>query len=475
MTMQKGAKMGVWTLSMILVAAVLSIVNFPEQAEFGCAIVFYLVASGLFFFIPIALVSAELAAAWPYEGGVYLWVREAFGPEWGFVTVSMQWLNSLPWFATVLTFIATALAFLIDPTLAKNRIFVYSVVVISMWLCTFLNFFGIRTYAKISSLGALFGTVIPSIAIILLAVWYFLSGHAPAIPVNASAFLPKFDNWGQIMLIAGMMVALAGIDMPAIHVTDTADPGKNFPRAIVIASVLIISLSILGSLSISLVVPPGKLSMASGAPEAFSVMFDAFGMPWAGPAMCVLLIAGALTTVVTWSLGPSKGLLEVAREGYLPVFWQYRNKHGAPTHILILQAIVPSVISLVIFFMPTIGGAFWVMMALSSQLYMLMYLLMFSAAIRLRYSQADKPRPYRVPGGNAGIIAVSLIGMATSLLSMICGFIPPASVRAKGTAYIVLYILFISAGTLFFVVGAILLIRRRVRLAKQAGRDLETL
>lgn len=82
----KKAAMGIFTLSMLNIAAVLSIVNFPEQAEYGYRIVFYITASALCFFMPTALVSAELASAWPKDGGVYLWVREAFGPRWGFVT-----------------------------------------------------------------------------------------------------------------------------------------------------------------------------------------------------------------------------------------------------------------------------------------------------------------------------------------------------------------------------------------------------
>lgn len=107
---KKSNKMGVFTLSMLNIAAVLSIVNFPEQAEYGYAIIFYITAASICFFIPTALVSAELAAAWPKDGGMYLWVKEAFGPKWGFVAVCMQWLNSLPWYATVLTFVATTLA-----------------------------------------------------------------------------------------------------------------------------------------------------------------------------------------------------------------------------------------------------------------------------------------------------------------------------------------------------------------------------
>lgn len=449
---KKSNKMGVFTLSMLNIAAVLSIVNFPEQAEYGYAIIFYITAASICFFIPTALVSAELAAAWPKDGGMYLWVKEAFGPKWGFVAVCMQWLNSLPWYATVLTFVATTLAYIFKPELATNRWFVFLTLAAVMWGCTILNFRGIRLYAILSSIGAIFGTIIPTAAIILLAAFYLFGGHAPAIPFTPKAVLPELNNMTQWMLLAGMMVAIAGIDMPAVHVTDVDNPQKNFPKAILISSIIIIFLSIAGSLSISLIVPPGRLSMASGAAEAFDQMFTAMGARWMTPVMCVFLIWGALTTIITWTLGPSKGLLQVAREGYLPEFWQRRNQYGIPVPILTLQALITTVIGLVIFFMPTISGAFWVMMALSAQLYMIMYMFMFSAAIRLRYSQPDTPRPYSVPCGKPGMWIVAGLGFLTSVLSMTMGFIPPQSIRSEGALKTVLYLLFLTCGMLTFII-----------------------
>ena len=460
-------KMGVLTLSMLNVAAVLSIVNFPTQAEYGYAIIFYITAASLCFFIPTALVSAELAAAWPVDGGMYLWVKEAFGPKWGFVAVCMQWLNSLPWYATVLTFISTTVAYMFNPALANNRWFVFLMLAGVMWGCTILNFRGIRLYAILSSIGATFGTVIPAFAIILLAALYLLNGHPPAIAFTPGALLPELHNLQQWMLLAGMMVAIAGIDMPAVHVTDVENPQRNFPLAILISSILIIFLSITGSLAISLVVPPSQLSLASGAAEAFDQMFTALGIHWMTPVMCVFLVWGALTTIITWILGPSRGLLQVAREGYLPEFWQKRNRQHIPVHILILQAVITTAIGLVIFFMPTISGAFWVMMALSAQLYMMMYLFMFSAAIGLRYSQPDKPRPYKIPFGNPGMIVVAGAGILTAILALLMGFIPPDSIRREGHLKSALYIGFLVAGMLTFLILPQILNRIQVRKMKE--------
>ena len=465
----KRPSMSIFTMSMLTVAAVLSLRNLPSQAEYGYSVIFYMVASSLFFFIPSALVSAELASAWPEDGGVYLWVKEAFGPKWGFVAIFMQWVENLPWFPAVLTFVASSIAYVFDPKLATNRWFVLITIWVSLWLATFLNFRGMRLSAFLSSSGAIAGTVAPGIVIILMAAGYLIAGKAPMIRFSAGALIPDLGSWDQLMLLSGMMVGLAGMEMSAVHVTEMDNPEKRFPKAIFSAAALVILLSVLGSLAIAFVVPPAQISLAAGADQAFNAVFKVFHIQWMTPVMCFLLAYGAITMVVTWVLGPSKGVLEVAREGYLPKYWQYRNEHGMPTRILIIQGVISSLLALVVLFMPTISGAFWIMSALTAQLYMIMYLFMFAAAIKLRYSQPDKHRPYRVPGGKWGMWIISGVAFLTALFAIIVGFIPTSGVRAAGTEHVVLYIGFLFFGSLFFVAVPLVLyyIFERRKIAEQ--------
>ena len=447
----KKSFLSVTTMSLLTVAAVLSLRNLPSEAEYGYSVIFYLVMASVCFFVPSALVSAELASAWPEEGGVYLWVKEAFGPKWGFVAVFMQWVENLPWFPAVLTFVASSIAYVFNPDWAQNRWFVLITIWVMLWLATFLNFRGMRLSAWLSSSGALAGTLVPGAAIILMAAGYIIAGKPPQITFSADALIPELGNWNQLMLLSGMMVALAGMEMSAIHVTEMKNPAREFPKAIFTACFLVILLSVLGALAIALVIPPDEISLAAGADQAFAAMFRIFRIPWMTPVMCFLLSYGALTMVVTWVLGPSKGVLEVAKEGYLPELWQRRNKEGMPTVILIIQAVISSLLALVILFMPTISGAFWLMSALTAQLYMVMYLLMFAAAIKLRYSKPDVPREYKVPGGKFGMWLVSGIAFLTSLFAIITGFIPTPAVREKGTMYVLGYIAFLLIGTLVFI------------------------
>ena len=463
---KNGNKMGIFTLAMINVAAVLSLRNLPAMADYGYALIFYLGLSSLCFFIPSALVSAELASGWPKKGGVFLWVKEAFGPEWGFVAIFMQWVENLPWFPAVLAFVASAIAYIFNPSLASNKLFVITIIWISLWVATFLNFRGMKLSAFLSTSGVISGTIIPGVLIIVLGVVHVLLGKPTVITFSAASLMPKLGNLNQLMLLAGMMMAISGMEMSAVHVTDVENPKKNFPKAIFIACAIIIFLCVAGSLAIALVVPLKNISLSAGVMQAFDALFRAHGLPWATPIIAILLAYGAIAMVVTWMAGPSKGMLEVAKDGYLPKFMQKENAYGMPTGTLIVQGVFSSILSLAVLFMPTVSGAFWIMSALAAQLYLVMYLLMFAAAIKLRYSQPEVERSYKIPGGNFGMWLVSGVAFVTSLFVILFGFIPTETVRKAGTLSMIAYVAFLLIGVIVFVAAPIFLYNRAQKTQK---------
>ena len=213
---------------MINVAAVFSLRNSPGLADYGFTLVFYLIIACLFFFIPSALVSAELAATYPEKGGVYLWVKKAYGPEYGFVAIFMQWVMNIPWYPAAFTFVASAIAYMFKPDLATNKWFVIAVIWIGIWAGTFFNFRGMKLSAFMSTSGVIAGTLIPGVIIIGLGIAYVALGHPSAISFSGSAFIPKLDNFSQLMLMAGMLLSLSGMEMSAVHVTEVDNPKKEW-------------------------------------------------------------------------------------------------------------------------------------------------------------------------------------------------------------------------------------------------------
>lgn len=443
-------KLSVFTLMMINVSAILSLRSLPGYAEYGYALITYLSLAALCFFIPSALVAAELASAWKGRGGVYLWVKEAFGPKWGFLAIFMQWVENLPWFPAVLAFAASDVAYVVDPALAQSKLFTVGVIIGSLWLSTLLNLRDMKLSAFFSSSGAVLGAIIPGVVIIGLGVWG-LSTHVDAqLTFGWKALAPDFHNAQQLMLLAAMLVSFQGMEMSAVHVNEVDRPGKNYPRAIFAASAIILVVAVLGGLAIAEVVPAAQLSLSAGVCQAFEKLFAIHNTPVLTPIFSFFMAYGALAMVATWMVGPSKGLLEVAKEGMLPRSWRAANKYGMPTGILLIQASLSSLVSLAILFMPTVSSAFMLMTALAAQLYLVMYLLMFAAAIRLRYKHPEVRGDYRIPGGKPGIWIVCSLALLTSAFVFVVGFIPPSSVMEEGVNACIAYAAFLLAGVAGF-------------------------
>ena len=106
---------------MLNLSVMASLRNLPIIAEYGWESAFFYLLVAVIFLFPAALISAELATGWSQTGGIYIWVKEAFGPGWGFFAVWMQWIHNATWFPAILSFSATALAYLFNPALAENK------------------------------------------------------------------------------------------------------------------------------------------------------------------------------------------------------------------------------------------------------------------------------------------------------------------------------------------------------------------
>ena len=158
----------------------------------------------------------------------------------------------------------------------------------------------------------------------------------------------------------------------------------------------------LGSLSIALVIPKAKISLVTGLIAAFKIFLTNYHLGWLLPILAFFLIIGALAEINSWIIGPIKGLYATSAHGNLPPIFQKRNKHNVPINLLIFQAIIVTISSACILFMPNLSSAYWLLSALSTQMYLSMYFLMFISAIRLRYTHPSVPRAYKIPHPKKG-------------------------------------------------------------------------
>lgn len=444
-------------IALINVAAVCNIKNFPLLAEYGLSIIVFMILSAIFFFIPIALVSAELASGWP-DRGIYTWVREAMGPKWGFLAIWLQWIENVIWYPTILTFLGATFAYIFNPSLAQNKLYMMAAILITFWTVTCINFLGMRVSGMISSISALFGTIVPIALIIVLGGFWILSGHPTEISFSWKSVMPDLTSMNQLVLLSGVLLGLAGMEMSAVHARDVRDPKHDYPKGILYSTLLILLFSILGSIAISAIVPAKQIELASGGMEAFRFLFDAFKMPWAVPVIAAITTFGALGMMSTWIVGPSRGLLATAQHGDLPPFFHKTNSRGMPVSILLTQAMIVTVLAGVFLFMPSVNSSYWALVALASILYQVMYVLLFVSAIILRYKYPHVERAYKIPGGNRGMWTVALFGMAGSIFGFVFGFFPPSQFS---TGKLLVFECFLIGSTALFCLLPLLIYRMR--------------
>jgi amino acid transporter len=424
----------IFSLTMITVGSVDSIRNLPATALFGSQLIFYFILGALFFLIPTALVSAELASGWAKQGGIYIWVKEAFGKKSGFLAIWLQWIENVIWYPTILSFVAGTIGYLINPALTSNPYFLWAVIVTCFWGATILNLRGMSSSAMFSNICSLAGLLLPMSLIIGLGVAWITQGNPLQIQFDIPSIVPHLEDKSMWVSLTAIIMSFCGIEIATVHANDVNNPQHAFPKALIYSVGIILSTLILGSLAIAVVLPGKDINLVAGIMQAFEAFFISYHMHWMMPVVAVMLVLGGLGGVSNWIIAPTKGLLVAAEDGNLPNIFQRTNANGAPVVMLMTQAVIVTVLSALFLFMPSVNGSYWLLTALAAQLYMLMYFIMFVAAIKLRLSQPHHERPFKIPGGMLGMLFVAGVGIIGVLATLAVSFIPPEGINVGSTA-----------------------------------------
>ena len=395
----------------------------PATAVLGFASVFLYVLPAFVFLVPVSLVAAELASGWP--GGVYNWVREGISAPMGLLAVWCQFAQTVFYYPALLAFVGSTLAYVIDQRLASNGVYTAAIIVVLFWAGVLLSSRGVPLVAKLSSGGTVIGTLIPGAILVVLGIIYLAQGNHSAAPIDVHHILPPWSGLASIVLIVNSFFTYAGVEINAVHVDELRNPGRDYPKSIFVAMALVLAIFILPTLAIAWVIPASHISFTAGVMQAFNGFMTHFGIGFAAPVVAIALALGALAGMMAWLDGPSEGLVRIGREqGYLPPYFQKVNGRGIEIHILSAQAVVITIIALLYAFIPTVSSAYWIFTALATQVYLITYVLMFVAALRLRRAQPDHPRGYRAPG----LSLLCLIGGLASVIAFLIGFVSPSQI-----------------------------------------------
>ncbi|HMK16426.1 MAG TPA: APC family permease, partial [Methanomicrobiales archaeon] len=261
--------------------------------------------------------------------------------------------------------------------------------------------------------------------IILFALIWIGAGAAIVLPpFSWSEVVPEI-SLATLPFFATVVLLFAGMEMAGFYALAVKKPQTDYPRAMFLSAALIFILTVLGTLAIAFVIPADKLNLASGVMQALSYFFITANVAWLIAPMAVLITIGGVVLLAAWLIGPAKGLGVVAEEGNMPPLFNRTNRYGAPVAVLLIQAAIGTVISLLYVFLPSVNQAYWILSAMTVELLCIVYVLVFVSLIKLRYSQPEKPRAFTIPGGMPGVWIVGGLGAFGVIFTFIIGLLPP--------------------------------------------------
>ena len=386
-------------LVLFTVCAILTIDTLASSAGMGVAWFSWWFITMTVFFIPYGLITAELGSAWPGEGGVYIWVREAFGPWWGSQAAWLYWINNATWAPSVYLIFAGTFSQIFLKTHSPWQD--AGIAIALTWITVVIGIVRLEVSKWVPNLGAVVKALI-FFALGVLGLSALFHGKKPANDFSLSAFVPKWND--TLAYLPALLYSTFGFELMSSAGAEMRDPKRDVPRVILWSGALIAILYSFAIGGILFAVPSGKLSIVTGTWDALAILGKEWGR--AGDTVVYLLGIGFLyacvANVVTWSLGANRVAAVAAEEGVLPAaLGRLHPRFKTPHLAFVAMGFVATAL--------LVGGAllsnsqsniFWMTFRVTALCLLLSYLLVFPAFLVLRKRKPQQPRPYRLPGGN---------------------------------------------------------------------------
>lgn len=438
------------TIVALNVATVINIYGFPSEAFYGLTSISLYAIALVIFLVPVALVSAELGSMYSQGGGIYSWVSNAFSHKTGLFATWLQWVQSIFFYPLSLTFAAVTFSYIIPnpqiaASVAGNNYFVIAFILIIFWLCTFIATRGLKHIGGVSRYGVWIGIIIPMIILIGLSAYYILNGGHVEMDTSPSTIIPHFHNADQVVMAISIMLFFSGLEVNGIHVHMMKNPAKGYPKALFLSCLTIGLIYILGTLSVSVIIPSNKLNITQSVIVALKDYFSFAGIRVLVPVIAGALCFGVVANTLTWISGPASTMKYIASQGYLPRIVQRQNRNGAPITILITQAVIVTVLCLIYVISSEVQQGYQMLLQITNAIYLTMYVILFLSFIRLRYKQSDIPRPYKAGKSLLAAWCITLFGIISALVSFVLCFFPPAQLDIvhKHTYILILLVIYI--------------------------------
>lgn len=446
---QAAKSLGFFGFFAMTASMVMTVYAYPNFASSGLHLIFFLILGGVFWFLPIALVAAEMATVKGWEdGGIFAWVGNTLGKRWGFAALFYQWFQITVGFVTMAFFVLAAIAYIVGwDALYNNPLVMFIGVAIIVWALTFTQLGGTRLTARIAKIGFFGGVMIPAIVLLGGLIAFLATGGISDLKFDANQLIPNFTQVNTLVIFASFILAFAGVEASASHVNELRNPGKIYPLVMITLCIVTIVLDTLGGLAVAMTIPLSTLegNMSTGVIEAFVAIFDAhFHCGWLVYVIAILLAAGVLAEISSWIVGPSRALLETANEGIIPKSFAKTNKHDVSVKTVVVQAIIVTIWDAVLCGSIAMSGGsgssvgYLTAVGLTVVIYLAGYVLFFIAYFKLIFKGKDRPRVFQIFGGTVGKCIVAGCGLLLTVFALVVSFFPSNELTAQAnTVYVI--------------------------------------
>jgi amino acid transporter len=410
--------LGVGDMTLFTVSAILLLDTLAASASIGVSSLFWWTLLGIVFFIPYGLISAELGTTYPEQGGIYAWVRDTFGTRWGTRVTWMYWLNTAMWNGSVLVLFSGVFAQMFFPDMSLMTRLLIAITL--NWIVILITCVSLNIGKWVPNIGAIL-KMITFIALIAAGIAFALRGSTElANDFSFEAFLPEWGSSTQY--ISTIIYGMLGFELMSSASEEMKNPKRDIPRAILTSGITIFAMYALGTFAILAAIPSDDIDLVEGLVDTLRQLFgaSAFGVA-AATMLGVFALFTFISNTTTWALGASRAAAEAAIDGELPNFLAKEHPdYGTPVGAAVTMGIV---VTAILVTYGLVAGSnedlFWKLFAASAVLFLLPYIGAVSAFYRAREIDADRERPFRVPGGKpmAFIITTVCIGiLALSIL-----------------------------------------------------------
>ena len=409
MSKSEVSKMGLGTFIGLTMALCATVRSIPTLAAVGWTLIFYSIFAVLFFAGPISMVSGELSTMLPQEGGPQLWVKTALGSKWGFVVAWLLWVQMFPGMVMV----ASTLGPLLGNTfgnveLGNNHWFVLGCILVIYWIITILNLK--FDMAKVGgNIGVWLGVYIPVVIMFVLGV---LAAFKVGLVSNGylgdfswSKAFPDLEHIDSLKYLAGITFIFVGIEMSSVYMPRLKDATKNYTKGVFIALIGLVLLNVINAMLVANVVPDGKMELAN-ITQPILIDCQILGLPEViGNIFSFMVFIGVLLQLSAWVTGPSKTIIQVAREGFLPPKFgvHKENKYGVSRNVVLTQSIVISLFALLYGVMDDVSAVFLTLTNATTVIYCIVYILIAVSLLKMRKKHPEFERPYRIGKNGNGL------------------------------------------------------------------------